>query len=106
MKTTLSVTILIILGLVLPQHPIALVIPFSSKGLDYASTTSQPDFLGPVSTNQQLQQKMKYQEDLQKILLFLTPRIIHQSVSPIAHTVPVRPQPAEQCINTGRVSEA
>ena len=79
MKTTLSVTILIILGLVLPQHPIALVIPFSSKTLDYGSTTSQPDFPGPVSINQQLQQKIKYEKDLQKLLLFLNrPQFIYQ----------------------------
>ena len=79
MKTTLSVTILIILGLVLPQQPIALVIPFSSKTLDYGSTTNQPDFLGPVSTNQQLQQKMKYEKDLKKLLLFLNrPQFIYQ----------------------------
>ena len=80
MKTTLSVTILI-LGLVLPQQPIALVIPFTSKCLDYGSTTSQPDIPGPVSINKQLQQKMKYQEDLQKMLLILNrPQFIYQLI--------------------------
>lgn len=96
MKTTLSVTILI-LGLVLPQPKEALVVPFSlrekafSNSRYFGSRTPKPDLpppaaasIKPMERKEMLEipknnAELKYQEDLKKILLILNrPKFIYK----------------------------